>query len=378
MSRFDRYLLSQLTVTFGFFALILIAVYWVNRAVRLFDRLISDGQTAWVFLEFTALTLPNVILLVLPIAAFVAATYVTNRLISESEIVIVQASGWSAFRMSRAAVVFGIGVFLLMSLLAHYLVPLSRTEMSNRQIEIDADVTAGLFREGTFIHPSRGITFFVGELSERGEMLNVFLVDDRAPDTETTYQADKAILIGGEGTTKLIMFDGTTQTLRDEGQRLSRVEFSELSYDLSALAEENAGQNGTGTRALREFPTLALLRADPADLAWAGATPQMFMAEAQARFAHPLLALAFSVIAVSTLFLGSFSRFGVSRQILGAVILVIALQMLFNTADKFARTGEAHWIILYAPVLLGLGISAGMLFLAGRPGIFRRFAGAAS
>ena len=39
MSRFDRYLLSQLVALFGFFALILVSVYWVNRAVGLFDRL---------------------------------------------------------------------------------------------------------------------------------------------------------------------------------------------------------------------------------------------------------------------------------------------------------------------------------------------------
>ncbi|MCP4819364.1 MAG: LPS export ABC transporter permease LptF, partial [Shimia sp.] len=37
MSRFDRYILSQLLTLFGFFALVLVSVYWVNRAVVLFD-----------------------------------------------------------------------------------------------------------------------------------------------------------------------------------------------------------------------------------------------------------------------------------------------------------------------------------------------------
>jgi hypothetical protein len=30
---------------------VLVSVYWVNSAVRLFDRLISDNQSVWVFLE---------------------------------------------------------------------------------------------------------------------------------------------------------------------------------------------------------------------------------------------------------------------------------------------------------------------------------------
>ncbi len=98
MPRFDRYLLSQLLAHFGFFALVLVGVYWINRAVILFDQLMSDGQSALVFVEFSLLTLPNVIRLVLPIAAFVAAVYVANKLIAESELVVMQATGFSAFR----------------------------------------------------------------------------------------------------------------------------------------------------------------------------------------------------------------------------------------------------------------------------------------
>ena len=60
MNRFDRYLLSQLLIVFGFFSLILVLVYWVNRAVRLFDRLIGDGHSTLVFLELSALTLPGI------------------------------------------------------------------------------------------------------------------------------------------------------------------------------------------------------------------------------------------------------------------------------------------------------------------------------
>ena len=67
MVRFDRYMLSQLLMLFGFFSLILVMIYWINRAVGLFDRLIADGQSAWVFLELTSLSLPGIIRIVLPL-----------------------------------------------------------------------------------------------------------------------------------------------------------------------------------------------------------------------------------------------------------------------------------------------------------------------
>ena len=52
MARFDKYFLNQLLVAFGFFSLILVAVFWVNKAVLLFDELISDGHSAKIFFEF--------------------------------------------------------------------------------------------------------------------------------------------------------------------------------------------------------------------------------------------------------------------------------------------------------------------------------------
>jgi lipopolysaccharide export system permease protein len=69
--------------------------------VRLFDQLISDGQPMIVFLEFTALSLPLLIRTVLPIAAFVAATYVTHQLIRANEIAVLQAAGMSPLRLAR-------------------------------------------------------------------------------------------------------------------------------------------------------------------------------------------------------------------------------------------------------------------------------------
>jgi lipopolysaccharide export system permease protein len=109
LPRFDRYLLTQLLAVFGFFALVLVLVYWVNRAVGLFDQLIGDGQTALVFLEFSVLTLPNVIRVVLPIAAFAAAVFVANRLTQDSEMVVMQATGFSSFRLARPVLIFGLG-----------------------------------------------------------------------------------------------------------------------------------------------------------------------------------------------------------------------------------------------------------------------------
>ena len=179
MSRFDRYMLSRLMMVFGFFALVLISVYWVNSAVRLFDRLISDNQSVWVFLELTALSLPNVIRLMLPVAAFAAVVFTTQRMTGDSELVVMQATGFSPYRLARPVLYFGLIVALLTALLAHLLVPLARTRLNERNSEISENVSQRLLSEGTILHPGPGLMLYIRTISQKGELADVFLSDSR-------------------------------------------------------------------------------------------------------------------------------------------------------------------------------------------------------
>ena len=173
-SKFDRYVLWQLVARFGFFAIVLVGVSWINQAVRLFDQLISDGQPAGVFIEITALTLPNVIRIMLPIAAFAASLHVANRLTSESEILAVQSAGWSRLRLMRPALAFGLIVALLVSILTHVVVPTSAKRLAEHREAISANILPRLLAEGEFLHPTNGISFYIRDITPSGELTDIF------------------------------------------------------------------------------------------------------------------------------------------------------------------------------------------------------------
>ncbi len=212
MAKFDRYMLSQLLVLFGFFSLVLVAVFWINRAVVLFDRLIGDGQTALVFLEFSALGMPKLISTVLPLSTFAAAVYVTNRLNNESELTVVQAAGSGPFRLARPILVFGIISALMMSILANILVPAAQAQLSERESEITQNVTARLLTEGVFLHPASGVTFYTGSIAPDGVLQDVFMADRRNPEERVLYTSDEAYLVQNGDGTSLIMVDGLVPT----------------------------------------------------------------------------------------------------------------------------------------------------------------------
>ncbi len=368
VARFDRYFLSQLMMLFGFFSLILVMVYWINRAVLLFDQLIADGQSALVFLEFTALTLPNVIRLVLPVSAFVAALYATNRLSTESELVVVQSTGFSNLRLARPVFVFGVIVALLISVLAHFLVPLAAGRMADRRAEIAENIAARFLSEGRFLHPAPGITFYIREITPEGELKNIFFSDARDPEMRTTYTAQRALLLRDEEGPKLLMFDGMAQSLRNPDQRLFVTEFRDFAFDIGALVDIRPRQG----RKVGELSTPELLFPTPALFAETGGSAADFAAKAHERFAQPLFAIVAPLLGFAALLLGGFSRFGAWRQIFFAALAVIALKSLDNAALAAIRRDGGMWPVAYAPPLLGLALSLLLLRLGERPAFWLR------
>ncbi|MFK7753108.1 MAG: LPS export ABC transporter permease LptF [Sedimentitalea sp.] len=368
MSRYDRYVLSQLLLFFGFFALILVAVFWINRAVVLFDRLIGDGQSAMVFLEFTALTLPNLIRMVLPMAAFAASVYVTNRLNSDSEITVMQATGSSPWRMARPALAFGLTTGLMMSILTHVLLPASVSQLALREVEVARNITARLLSEGEFLNPAPGVTFYIRQIDPDGTLNDVFLSDRRDPTQNVTYTGARAFLVRDRDQSNLIMVDGLAQRLDVASQTMSTTVFADFSYDISGLIKKT----DTRARHIRSIPTWELISARDTIMANEKHTAGQLSEELHLRFARAAICVAVTLIGFSALMLGGFSRFGVWRQALLAFVMLILLEVLRGMVSEPVLKDPKLWPLIYLPTLIGLGVGAFFLHLAARPRRLRR------
>ncbi|MEL6809066.1 MAG: LPS export ABC transporter permease LptF [Pseudomonadota bacterium] len=360
MVRFDRYMLSQLLWLFGFFALVLVAVFWINRAVQLFDRLIGDGQTALVFLEFSALGLPVLITRVLPIATFAAAVYVTNRLSNESELTVMMATGTSPWRMARPVAVFGLISAVMMSLLSHALVPIASQQLAEREVEISKNITSRLLTEGEFLSPAQGVTFYTRSVGQDGVLRDVFLSDRRNPEQRMIYTAAEAYMVRNADATSLIMVDGLAQRLIEENLSLSTAKFRDFSFDITSLirTEEQMVERlnfMTSNRLLANWDTTAERLGIPKGVV---------AEELHSRFARAAFCVVTALIGFSTLLVGGYSRFGVRREILIAFVLLVALDGMRGSLSGPVLGNSALWPILYTPSILGALIIGGLLWRA--------------
>ena len=374
MARFDRYIIAQLLVLFGLFALILVSIYWINRSVSLFDQLIANGQSALVFLQITALSLPNLVRVVLPLAGFATVLWGVNRLHSDGEFIIVQATGFSPWRLARPILIFGLILTFLLLILNHALVPASLAELTRRQAEIQGDLSARFLKEGDFVHPSDGITFFVSDIAPDGWMRGVFLSDRREPSREITYTAASAMLVRENQGMWLVMFDGMAQFYDDAAGQMAITGFEDVTYEITDFSTtrttETADPLQIGTAGLLERARAIPDRTDP--------RRRRLIFQIHVRNAGAIFATGAVLVGFATLLIGRFSRFGLLRQVLAAVVLIVLVQVADGALIGAALDKPSNWPLLYVAPIGALALAAVLLWYSSRPRRQRPLTGAAS
>src|SRR5499433_945422 len=150
MQSLTRYVLKQtLTLTLAF-TLIFSAAVWLVQSLRLIDLIVNRGLSIGLFLELAMLIFPRFVEVVLPIAIFLAVLFSYNRLISESELVVMRAAGLSQATLARPALILAAMGALTMLALSTYLLPAAFREFKDLQFEIRGRFASALIQEGVF------------------------------------------------------------------------------------------------------------------------------------------------------------------------------------------------------------------------------------
>ena len=361
MSRFDRYLFTQYFLMFGFFSLILLFIYWINKAIALFDNLISDGQTFLVFLEFSILTIPPIIPIVAPLAAFAAAIFVTNRLKNDSELTIMQATGFSPLRLSRSIFLFGLVVTIILLIISHYLIPKSNNILLKRQNEVASSLNAKLLKVGSFIHPQNGVTFYIGGISTSGVIEDVFVLDERNKDREIIVTSKSGYLITNNNKPILVLKDGIVQNYDLKSTNLSTIHFQDLSYDLTSWSVK---ERMSKSKLLLTYSSFDLFKDPELISILTDSSPISVLEELHSRILTPLLALIAALIGFSALMIGDYSRFGASKQISVGIVILILIKLSESYGNELMLKSQGNWLALYLPVLVGILIFSLMILLA--------------
>lgn len=350
VQKLDRYIFKQLSLIFVFFLFVFTLIFWINRAIGLFDRLITDGHSSSTLFQFALLSLPSITTIVFPLACFAAVIFVTNRLKIDSEFTVLQSAGLSPWRLNKPYFIFGILCMLILGVFTTFVVPNTAKILHEKQLELDSSVSARLLKGGKFIHPFKGVTFYIKEIESDGTLLNVFLHDRRNKDEFLTYTATRAFLAKDENRTVLYMENGLIQTIGTSIKELSTTEFKSVAIDLSDAIKKG----GNNTTYLSHVSTWLLIKNRQEVATSTRASAGSILLELHNRLHRPMFCFVAAILGFSSLLIGNYNRFGFGKQIALAVSIIILIKITESFTTKLSLHNFLLWPLIYVPSLIGI------------------------
>jgi lipopolysaccharide export system permease protein len=350
MTLLERYILKTAFTAFGACLIALTGVIWITQALRELDLLTGKGQTLFIFLTVTGLSLPALINVISPVALFIATLYALNKLNSDSELIVMSAAGMRPLRLLRPFLTLAAFVCLIVGMITVYIMPASFQELRNLVTKIRADFVATMAKEGQFITLDNGITFHYRERSGDA-LLGIFMEDQRIKEKIVVYLAERGQTVESNGQAYLVLEKGSVQRKEPNSRDSSIVAFERYAVDLSAFNQEG----GDIIYKPRERSTTQLLFPNKEEFFYQYQEGR-FRAELHERLSSWLYPLAMMAIAFAALGDPRTTRQGRGLAIASAVLGVIVLRIAgFAAASALVRTPVAL-IGVYGAPLATIGI----------------------
>lgn len=351
MTQISRYLLRNLiAATLAVTAALTFAI-WLVLSLRQIERVLEGGAPLAFFLKLAVLSFPSILSIILPIALMAAVLFTYNRLTLDSELVVMRAAGLGPLMLARPAFFLAGCVTVLCFLLSLWLAPAAERGLVATFQKITNEFSAVLIREGAYNDFGDGLTVYVRQRDEKGELNGLLIQDARHPERPITIIADRGVLVTAEAGPRVVVFNGTQLEFHPETGEVDTLDFSRYTVDLNVLQADNAGRWPDP----RERPTYELVfhTSDPRDAAFS----TRLTAELHKRLAMPLFALGFTMVALAALLSGEFTRRGQARRVLAAALLAVTLESVVLGISDLAAKNLALTPLLYAivasPVLFG-------------------------
>src|SRR5215475_8841961 len=290
MGSIDRYIFRTTLASFALVLVSLTGVIWITEGLRCIDMMTSQGQTILTFLGLTSLVIPGLVLIIAPIALMVAISHTLNKLATDSEIIVMNAAGFSPFRLFRPFVYATIVVALMVAFIGAWMAPEGMRRIKQWDAEITADVLTNILQPGRFSQLDQNLTIRIRERQPGGLLMGIFIDDRRDPKERVSIVADHGTVVKSGDGSFLVLEDGNLQRFEVGKRDPALVAFGRYAFDMSKFSRGRDVALG-----IRELYIWELLFPDE-DGALYKQLPGQFRAELHDRFMAPIYPFAFAAL----------------------------------------------------------------------------------
>jgi lipopolysaccharide export system permease protein len=350
MGSIDRYIFRTTLASFAVVLISLTGVIWITQALRGIDLMTSQGQTIVTFLGITGLIIPSLILVIAPIALMISVSHTLNKLATDSEIIVMNAAGFSPFRLFRPFFYATCVVSLLVAFTACYLAPDGLRRISKWDAEITADILTNILQPGRFAEIEQNLTIRIRERQPGGVLAGIFVDDRRDPKERVSIIADHGTVLQNGGGSYLILEDGNLQRFEPGKREPALVAFGRYAFDMSKFSN----QARDFTLGIRERYIWELLWPSPTDAAYRE-SPGQVRAELHDRFLAPLYPFAFAALTFAFLGAPRTTRQSRNFSIAGSILAVFGVRVIGFACTVMAVKSPIAVLVQYSVLMASIG-----------------------
>ena len=364
MARLDRYLTREVLGPLALGFLVYTFLLLMQTLFRLAAMIIRRGVPAAQVGELLLLSLPNIVVLTIPMSFLFAILVASGRLAADSELIAMRSAGISLYRLCRPILVLAMVLTLLNGFLMLYLLPRGNHALQKLQLEILSHSVSQQVQPRIFYEGWEGLVLYVNNFPAGESQWQGVFVAESVPTAENEVTvADRGEVILSEDGERLMLRleDAVAHRVDfDSSERYRRVNYGTVNRLLDDSFTSDQQATIASSKGLREL-TLSELRDRLADPNLPAQLRNLSRVEIHKKFALPAACLVFALIGLP---LGLSGRRGSGRSsgFALSIGIILVYWILLDNGEKTARIGHmAPWFAMWRPNLL-LGV-AGLLLL---------------
>jgi len=334
MKHLTRYIFGQLFFTIFITIVVLTCIMWLAQSLRYIDFIANKGIPISLFFEMILYLIPNLVVIVTPIAILIGVVFIYNKLIMDHELIAMQASGVGFWQLAKPAIFISLLFTIILYLFTIYILPLSFRSYRDLTMTLREKSLASLVQVGQF-NTFGKYTIYARSQDSQGNFSGLLIYDGSEGEKTTTFMAEKGVLFNKEEGGQLLLINGNRQEKDDKAGKPSILYFDRYAIE----TKDKSSSEEKGPRFLRAYERSIEDLLNPKDKL----SPSMrleFASAAHQRLISPLYALAFALLGVCFMILGQYNRKGRGGKII-IVCMIASLTevgtMVFLHTLKYAN-----------------------------------------
>ena len=359
MGSIGRYIFRT---TFGAFLVVLVSLtstIWLTQALREVDLMTSQGQSVLVFVGITSLVIPQLVLVIAPVAIVVAAAHVLHKLATDSEIIVMNGAGMRPWRLLQPFLAVTFVAAVMMAVISAYAAPKSLRLLREWITEVRTDLVSNIVQPGRFMQIEAGLAFNIRERRPNGLLVGLLMDDRRDPAQRVTIVAERGELLKNDNGNFLLLENGSIQRHETKQRDPNIVLFDRYAFDLSQFA---GGGSQVAKISVRERYLWQLIAPDIKDPVYIEQRGQ-FRAELHERLMGPIYPFAFVLIAFAFLGAPRTTRQSPAWSVTAVILAVAGLRLVGFASTVFT---VKYPLAALVPYLAVAGAMSASLFAISR------------